>query len=59
MNKKLEVIKKKPRGRPFVKGNNGGGRNALTDNEKAIAKLTRTQLKIIIRKYLQLNMIRK
>jgi len=48
-------IKAKPRGKPFAKGNKGGGKKKLTEEEKVIAKLNRTQLKIIIRKYLQLN----
>lgn len=50
-------VKGKPRGRPFKKGNtiSKGRQKPITEEERAIAKLTRTHLKIIIRKYLMLN----
>lgn len=46
----------KKRGRPFKKKNAGGpGRSPMTDEEKALAKLTRGTLKSTLRKYLQMT----
>lgn len=40
----------------FAKGGQGGpGRTPLSDEDKALAKLTRTRFRTIVRKYLQMN----
>jgi len=55
MTTKLKEVKAKPRGKPFKKGNSLASGNKMSDEQKLKAKLTRTQLRIIIRKFLYLN----
>lgn len=45
--------KKKPRGKPFEKGNTAGmGRPKLTEEEKVVNKLTRRKFQSVVREYL-------
>lgn len=49
-----EVIKKKPRGRPFQKGNTAGQlRKRVTPEEREVNKLTRKAFTSVATKYLQ------